>query len=278
MYDVPVPPNLYEETMANVGSMRNSGLEFTVSAIPIQTSDFQWNIDFNCDFRKNELLSLSNEYYSLEYRNVGEIGSPGVSAWTHRYYEGGSIGNIHGFIYEGLTEDGEWIFKDTDGVEGITVEDRTDIGNGIPDFYAGLTNSFRYKNWDMTIMFRGMFGHQIINHKRIFYENPIMLPLNIMKSAMDSEIWDTQNFSDYYVENGNFVKLDNLTIGYNIPLKSTKWLKSGRLFFTGTNLLCITGYEGIDPEGSIGGLTPGIDSRSDYPSTRTFTFGFNLKF
>lgn len=278
LYDVPVPPNLYEETMANVGSMRNSGIEFSISAIPVQNSDFQWNIDFNADFRKNKLLSLSNEYYSLEYRNVGEIGSPGVSAWTHRYYEGGSIGNIHGFVYEGLTEDGKWIFKDTDGVEGITIEDRTDIGNGIPDFYAGLTNSFRYKNWDMSIMFRGMFGHQIINHKRIFYENPIMLPLNIITSAMDSKTWDTQNFSDYYVENGDFVKLDNLTFGYNIPLKNKTWLKSGRIFFTGTNLICITGYEGIDPEGAIGGLTPGSDNRGDYPSTRTFTLGFNLKF
>ena len=85
---------------------------------------------------KNELLSLSNEYYSLEYRNVGEIGSPGVAAWTHRYYEGGSIGNIHGFIYEGIDSEGKWIFKDTDGVEGITIEDRTDIGNGIPKFYC----------------------------------------------------------------------------------------------------------------------------------------------
>lgn len=278
LYDVPVPPNLYEETMANVGSMRNSGVEFTISAIPVQNSEFQWNIDFNFDYRKNKLLSLSNQYYSLEYRNVGEIGSPGVAAWTHRYYEGGSIGNIHGFVYEGLTEDGKWIFKDTDGVEGITIEDRTDIGNGIPDFYAGLTNTFRYKNWDMAVMFRGMLGHQIINHKRIFYENPIMLPLNIMKSAMDSEIWDTQNFSDYYVEDGGFVKLDNLTIGYNIPLHNTKWLKSGRIFFTGTNLLVITGYKGIDPEGSIGGLEPGVDSRGDYPSTRTYTIGFNFKF
>lgn len=278
LYDVPVPPNLYEETMANVGSMRNSGLEFTISAIPVQSRNFQWNVDFNFDYRKNKLLSLSNQYYSLEYRNVGEIGSPGVSAWTHRYYEGGSIGNIHGFVYQGLTDDGKWIFKDTDGVDGITVEDRTDIGNGIPDFYAGLTNTFRYKSWDMSLMFRGMFGHQIINHKRIFYENPIMLPLNIMKSAMDSEIWDTQNFSDFYLENGDFVKLDNLTIGYNIPLQSSKWLKSGRIFFTGTNLLVITGYKGIDPEGSIGGLEPGVDSRGDYPSTRTYTIGFNLKF
>lgn len=278
LYDVPVPPNLYDETMANVGSMRNTGLEVSINATPVKKSDFQWNVDFNIDWRKNKLLSLSNDFYKLEERFVGEIGSPGVSAWTHRYYEGGSIGTINGFIYEGLTDDGKWIFKDTDGVEGITIEDRTDIGNGIPDFYAGLTNTFRYKNWDMSIMFRGMFGHQIINHKRIFYENPIMLPLNIMKSAMDSKIWDTQNFSTYYLENGDFVKLDNLTIGYNIPLKSSKWLKSGRVFFTGTDLLCITGYKGIDPEGSIGGLTPGVDSRADYPSTRTFTLGFNLKF
>ncbi|RKD90308.1 TonB-dependent receptor [Mangrovibacterium diazotrophicum] len=278
LYDVPVPPNLYEETMANVGSMRNSGIEVSLNAVAINKKDFKWNISLNGDWRKNKLLSLSNEYYQLEYRNVGEIGSPGVSAWTHRYYEGGSIGNIHGYVYEGLTADGEWIFQDTNGDGEITVEDRTDIGNGIPDFYAGLTNTLQYKNWDMSIMFRGMFGHQIINMKRIFYENPIMLPLNIMKSAMDSEIWDTQNFSSYYVENGDFVKLDNLTLGYTLPLKSKKWLKSGRIFFTGTNLLVITGYKGIDPEGAIGGLTPGSDDRGDYPSTRTYTLGINIKF
>ncbi|UKM64276.1 TonB-dependent receptor [Flavobacteriaceae bacterium GSB9] len=278
LYDVPVPPNLYEQTMANVGSMRNSGLEITLNAVPVRTKDFNWNLDFNFDYRKNELLSLSNDYYSLEYRNVGAIGSPGVEAWTHRYYEGGSIGNIHGYIYEGLTDEGLWIFKDTDGVDGITIEDRTDIGNGIPDFYAGLTNAFKYKNWDMSFMFRGMFGHQIINHKRIFYENPSLLPLNILTSAMDTNLWDSPNFSSYYVENGDFVKLDNLTVGYNIPFKNTDLIKSGRIFVTGANLFVITGYKGIDPEGAIGGLTPGIDSRNDYPSTRTFTLGFNVKF
>ena len=278
LYDVPVPPNLYGQTMANVGAMRNSGFEITLNAIPITSKDFKWNMDLNMDYRKNELLSLSNDYYSLEYRNVGGIGSPGVDAWTHRYYEGGSIGNIHGYIYEGLTDDGLWIFKDTDGIDGITIEDRTDIGNGIPDFYAGLTNTFQYKNWDMSFMFRGMFGHQIINHKRIFYENPILLPLNIMSSAQDTELWDNPQFSSYYVENGDFIKLDNLTLGYNLPFKNTDLIKSARIFLTGSNLFVITGYNGIDPEGSIGGLTPGVDSRGDYPSTRTFTLGFNIKF
>ncbi|SDM10161.1 TonB-linked outer membrane protein, SusC/RagA family [Catalinimonas alkaloidigena] len=282
-YDVPVPPNLFPTTWSNVGSLRNSGIEFTLNVTPVQKADFTWDIAFNADYRWNKLLSLSNEYYKLEYRNVGDIGSPGISAWTHQYREGAPLGIIHGLVYEGLDENGEWIFRDynprtgeADGI--IDINDRADIGNGIPDFYAGLTNTFKYKQWDLSVMARGMFGHQIINAKRIWHENPKFLPRNIMKSAMDTPLWDDPEFSSYYVEDGDFVKIDNITLGYNFPFRNIAWLKNGRLYATVTNAFLFTGYSGVDPELAIGGLEPGHDNRFDYPSTRTYTLGFNVSF
>ncbi|MDR8391176.1 TonB-dependent receptor [Aliifodinibius sp. S!AR15-10] len=277
-YDVPTPPNLYTTTFANVGSMRNSGVEFSLNTVPIQNSDWNWSVDFNVEYRKNELLTLSNDQYQLEYRNVGGIGSPGIEAWSHRYEPGRSIGSIHGYKYEGLTEDGEWIFADLNDDGAYTPDDRTYIGNGVPDFYTGLTSSVQYKNWDFSVMMRGMFGHQIINHKRIWYDNPKFLPNNILESAMDSELWDDPKFNSSQVEDGDFVKVDNITLGYTLPIENIASIKNGRLFFTVDNAFLITGYSGIDPEVSIGGLTPGLDSRQDYPSTRTFTLGFNLSF
>ncbi|WP_181884995.1 SusC/RagA family TonB-linked outer membrane protein [Pontibacter diazotrophicus] len=281
-YNVPTPPNLFTSTLANVGSLRNTGIELTINAIPVQTEGFQWSVDFNIDHRRNKLLSLSNEFYSLDYRNIGDIGPPGISAWTHQLREGAPLGIIHGLVYEGLTDDGQWIYRDYDPRTGesddeINIDDRADIGNGIPDYYMGLTNTFKYGNFDLTVMARGMFGHQIINTKRIWHDNPKFLPRNIMRSAMDSQLWDDPDFSSYYVEDGDFVKIDNITLGYNLPLQN-KWIKSSRFYLTGNNMFVITGYQGVDPEVAIGGLEPGSDNRFDYPSTRMYTAGINLTF
>lgn len=277
-YDVPVPPNLYGTTYANVGSMRNTGVEFSINAVPVQTSDLNWTIDFNIEHRKNELLTLSNDQYQLEYRNIGDIGSPGISAWSHRYEPGRSIGSIHGYKYEGLTEDGEWIFADLNDDGQYTPDDRTYIGNGVPDFYSGLTSRVQYQNWDFTVMMRGMFGHQIINHRRIWYSNPTTLPNNVFESATETELWDDPKFSSYYVEDGDFIKVDNITLGYTLPVQNIASVKNGRVFLSVDNAFLITGYSGLDPEVAVGGLTPGFDTREDYPSTRTFTLGVNLSF
>ena len=123
-----------------------------------------------------------------------------------------------------------------------------------------------------------MFGQQIINAKRIWYDNPSFIPENVMKTALDQDVWDAPDFSSYYVEDADFVKVDNITIGYRLPVKNLGWITSARIYLTGTNLLVITGYSGVDPEVSIRGLQPGNDNRFDYPSTRNFMIGFNVKF
>ncbi len=283
LYDVPKPPNLHDQTWQNVGSLRNSGIEFSINAEPVVREKFNWRFDFNIDYRKNKLLSLSNDYFTLEGRNLGDIGPPGVEAWTHRYEVGKPLGNIHGYVFEGLDSTGGWIFRDYDPVNDtsdgrINVADRDVVGNGIPDLYMGLSTTLRYGNLDLTIMCRGMFGQQIINAKRIWYDNPSFLPDNVMKTALDEDVWDEPDFSSYYVEDADFVKVDNITIGYKLPVKNIGWITAARIYLTGTNLFVITGYTGVDPEVSIRGLEPGNDNRFDYPSTRNFMVGFNVKF
>jgi TonB-linked SusC/RagA family outer membrane protein len=286
-YNVPQPPNLHGSTLANVCSMRNKGIELTINAVPVKTSKLEWLVDFNINYLQNTLLSLSNKYYSLDYVNVGDVGPPGISAWTHRYEEGEPIGNIHTYVYEGIDSLGQWVFRDynrsADTIGGnpvdgkINTQDRDVVGNGIPDWYLGLTTTLRYRNFDLTVMCRGMFGHQIINAKRIWHENPKFLPRNVFAAALETNLWDDPEFSSYYVEDGDFVKVDNITLGYTMNFNN-EWINRARVYFTGTSLFLITGYKGLDPEVAIGGLEPGNDNRFDYPSTRTFLIGFNVTF
>jgi hypothetical protein len=230
------------------------------------------------DYRKNKVLSIQNEYYKLEYRNIGEVGAPGISAWTHRLEEGEPIGNIHTYRFVAIDSLGQWVFDDIDTSGTITTEDRTVVGNGVPDFYLGFTNTFRYGKFDLSVMLRGMFGYQIINAKRIWHENPMFLPRNVMKSAMNTDLWDDPEFSSYYVEDGDFVKIDNITLGYTHPFKKNKYLRSIRLYGTINNVFVFTNYSGLDPEVSFTGLEPGNDNRYDYPSVRTFIAGLNVNF
>jgi TonB-dependent starch-binding outer membrane protein SusC len=277
-YDVPVPPNLSSKMWANVMSMRNSGIEFTINATPLKKSRFSWEMNLTFDYRKNKVLSIQNDYYKLEYRNVGDVGAPGISAWTHRLEEGQPIGNIHTYRFLAIDSLGQWVFDDIDSSGTITTEDRTIVGNGVPDYYLGFTNTFRYGKFDLSVMLRGMFGFQIINAKRIWHENPMFLPRNIMKSAINTNLWDDPEFSSYYVENGDFVKIDNITLGYTYPFKNNKYLRSIRLYGTVNNAFVFTNYTGLDPEVSFTGLEPGNDNRFDYPSVRTFIVGLNVKF
>ncbi len=278
LYDVPSPPNLYTSTWANVGTMRNTGIEFTLNAAPVVQGDFKWKFVLIVDKRNSKVMTLHNEFYSLEYRNVGWLGAPGISTTTHRYEEGEPIGNIYAYQFEEINDEGLWVFSDLDTSGTSNDEDKTVIGNGVPDWYLGFTNTFTYKNFDLTIVLRGMFGHQIINAKRIWHENPIFLPGNILTSGMDSRLTDSPVFSSYYVEDGDFVKVDNITLGYTKYFKDKQWLKSFRIYTTVNSAFVFTKYTGMDPEVSFNRLDPGNDDRFDYPSTRTFIVGVNVKF
>ena len=290
-YAVPVPPNLHNEMWTNIGEIRNQGIEFATTASPVQTGNFSWRTNFNISYNRNELVSLSNEQFQTTYQDLENIGAPGLNATpAFRLEEGQPIGNMFGWKHAGFTDDGEWLFWDQTGTQKLSasdihIEDRMIIGNGLPKSWMGFTNTFGYRDFDLTVFLRGAFGFHLINTRRIFFENMVMVPTNVMRSALDSPVVDDPQFSDYYVERGDYVKLDNVTLGYNIPVRGQTF-QMLRVYASGQNLLTFTGYQGQDPEVNITGdselnyspLAPGMDRRWIYPSVRTFTFGVNVQF
>lgn len=290
-YSVPSPPNLYTTTRANVGEMSNNGLEIMVNAIPVQTKDFKWKTTITFSTNSNKLKSLSNDLYqtSSDYFMTGWIEEP-IKTESHIVRIGHKVGDIYGFKVVDVDESGKWIYLDKDGnrvnYDDFThsFEDKQILGNGVPKWYLGFNNQFRYKNFDLAINMRGAFGFQIMNGMRMFYENRSRQDWNRLRSAYDKVFGKavlntlcSEEFNSYYVENGDYWKIDNITLGYSFS-KINKWIKALRLYASVNNAITITGYKGIDPEVSTSGLAPSYDNRDSYPHTRAFTFGMNVTF
>lgn len=312
-YAVPVPPNLYGSTLANVGKIRNRGIEVMVNAIPVRTKDFEWSTTLTVSHNSNKLLSLSNDLYETDnFAETGGVGEP-ISVATHCIEVGHSLGDFWGLKSVGVDEDGFVLVevKDDDGNWTVkpfntnlnVEENRLCLGNGMPKVYAGWNNTFRYKGFDLSLQFTGQFGFQILNAQRAFYENN-SIAYNRLKSAADyypavntdgTPVIDeatggqkmvrlsssmSQGIWSDYIENGDFVKLSSATLGYTFPLKGNfrKYVNNLRVYVSGQNLFCITGYSGQDPEVDNSYLSPGIDYQDKYPTTRSFTVGVNVNF
>ena len=287
-YDVPSPPYLFSRMVANAGSMRNQGIEAGITVIPVQTKDFQWTTSMNYSTNKNELLSLSNDQFvSSGYSDQGSTGEP-LQTTTHRIQEGQPIGNFWGYKSIDIDENGHWIIEGADGspkpISQLQPTDKQIIGNGLPKHYLNWNNTLNWKNFDFNMTMRGAFGFDILNMPRLQYESPVMLSRgNVLNAAFDTKYGKVPLAADqelqyvsYYIEKGNYWKIDNVTLGYTFKFNS--WIKRLRIYGTISNLATITGYSGIDPEVSISGLAPGVDNKNRYPSTRTYTLGISVKF
>lgn len=292
-YGVPTPTNLYNKTMANGGTMRNRGVEVLVTVVPVQNKDFEWSTTGTFSLNSNKLISLSGSIFKSDYDyfNTGTVEYSGQVADSHRVQVGESIGNFYGFKVVDVDSEGRWIYEDRNGelvnYKDFThaPEDKHVIGNGLPKWYAGWNNTLRYKNFDLNVTMRGAFGFQIINGGRMNYENvknsrfenrlKSVNDLVFGKHTLSPEV--EPEFNSYYVEDGDYWKIDNITLGYSFG-QVGKYIKSLRIYGSVLNALTITGYKGIDPEVSTDGLTPGYDTRDRYPSVRSFTFGVNVKF
>ena len=294
LYTVPTPPNLFNSTLANAGSVRNQGIEVAVNAVPVRTKDFEWKTVVTVSANKNKLLSLSNDMYeSNSFMDTGGLGEP-ISISTHRMEEGRALGEFYGLKSVGVSENGLFLIEKPDGevVEFSNDQLKNDeyrqyLGSGLPKVYLGWTNNLSYKNWDLSMQFTSQLGFKILNEPRAFYENN-SIAYNRLKSVEEAPYGgqytlsssQPQTFVSYYLEDGDFLKLTNLTIGYTFPIKkNNKYIKGVRAYLSGDNLFCITGYSGLDPELSNWYPTSaGIDARDKYPSIRSFTFGLNLTF
>ncbi|GLB48312.1 SusC/RagA family TonB-linked outer membrane protein [Neptunitalea sp. Y10] len=288
-YQVPVPPNFVSTTRANVGEISNSGLEVLINVNAIQTEDFEWTTSVNFSTNKSKLEQLSNDLYQAQqdYFYTGATGEP-IQQTTHIVQVGQPIGNFYGFKVVDVDDEGRWIYEDADGTLknydefGRGYENMQVLGNGLPNYYAGWNNSFKYKNFDLSVTMRGAFDYQIINYNRMYLENPTLTQYNRLASSKEpvfgkTQLTSPQEFNSYYVEDGDFWKIDNITLGYNLG-ELGKYISSARVYVTTSNTFLITGYKGIDPEVNFGGLSPGVDSRDTYPTTRNFTLGFDVSF
>jgi TonB-dependent starch-binding outer membrane protein SusC len=279
-YNVPVPPNFVSTILANVGEVSNSGIELVLNASIINKQDFDWSVTGNFSRNTNELKKLSSEEYSRDFLETGNTGAP-VQKPTHLVEEGEPLGNFYGWKSIGLDSLGAWIVEGEYG----TMSDRQILGNGIPKMFAGLTSNLRYKNFDFSISIRGAFDYQILNQHRMLWENFIKgqqynFPTNILKHPYGSTAWIKTEpaYVSYYLEDGDYVKIDNITLGYNFKLNNKKYIKFARVYVSGLNLYTFTKYLGVDPEVNFLGLSPGFDGTGGYPTTKTFTGGIKISF
>lgn len=299
-YEVPVPPNLYTRALVNLGEIRSSGLELSLTWNAVESGDFTYNMSLTPSYNLvNKLVSLSGTYNGAELsygtRDLGGMGAPGQSSVPLvRAEEGKPIGQLWALVYKEIDENGNLIFEDVHKDGTIDPLDRQVVGHGLPKLLLGFGNNFTYKNWDLSIFFRGVFGHDLINSYRAFYEVPQMIKsYNLPKTAKNMKNPKTGVYlnnssgilSSYHVENGDFVALDNMSLGYNFKLPAGGQFNKIRLYLAGNNLFYITGYKGVDPNPRYGDiednnnpLVPGVDRRNTWFRTRSVTFGANFVF
>ncbi|MCX6254816.1 MAG: SusC/RagA family TonB-linked outer membrane protein [Bacteroidia bacterium] len=302
-YQVPVPPNLYNQAWLNLGKLKSSGLELTLNYNVISKSDFTYSITLTPSYMlDNTLVSLSGSYNGAELKygkqELSDMGSPGQNGTPMTLVEEGKpIGQIFTYKFKEIDSSGKFVFEDTNGDGTITAADRVVTGNGLPKFLIGFGNVVTYKNWDLNVFFRGVFGHDLVNSFRAFYEVPAYITsYNLPKTAADIRSADGKllavtsgTLSSKYVEKADFVSLDNLALGYNFSLPESSVFSKIRLYIAGNNLFYITKYTGVDPNpryvdsatdmGTYNSpLVPGVDRRDTWFRTRSVTFGANVVF
>lgn len=278
-----VAPSVVETQWANVGEVENKGIELALNAGIIRNNNLSWDANFNFTRNKNEVLSLSNDQFSRdEIRNAPLSGVVSNGGRTQIIKPGFPLGTFYGRQFIGFDESGMEMYLDEDGVEG---PDEVVIGNAQPDFFYGITNSVRWKNFDASATFRGVVGNDILNNTAAEFSYPNSAPgINILRSALDSEVSRDQipQYSSRWIEDGSYLRLDNVSIGYTFNTENIPFLQRARLYVTGQNLFVLTDYTGFDPEvrtnTNQGGAAPiGIDYLA-YPRPRVFQLGGSFSF
>lgn len=273
----------------NGGKMRNSGFELSVNSVNINGKDLRWTSDLKFSLNRNKLLELdlTKIYYAAATSDAFH-GSEIV-----RNEEGRPLGGFYGYITDGVDpETGELIYRDVNNDNKITATDRTYIGDPNPDFIYGFTNTLSWKGLNLSVFLQGTYGNDIFNASRIETEGMYDLK-NQSTRVLDR--WKRPGMetkipkagyelkpSSYFIEDGSYLRLKELTLSYNVNTPLLKKIGITRLqpYFTAQNLFTITKYIGMDPEVNQWGgsnSVQGIDWGT-YPQARSFVFGFNIEF
>ena len=287
-YKVSVPPYLFDETFVNVGTMKNTGFEFDLNFNVINTKTFGYDFNIVGTTMRNEFVDFSNsEYVGQDFYDVSGTEDPYPFYNLQRIQKGESLGNFYMWEYAGHTTDGEWLVYDKEGdiirASQAGDEDRRVVGNGMPKFTLSSSHNFRYRNFDLSLFFRGAFFYDIFNIHDFYYGTRNFTGNRLQKAyAKNFDIASTANpmVCDYFLERGDYLKLDMVTLGYTFQPKDWRFLDRVRVYTTGKNLLTLTKFSGVDPSTyQVNGLTPGAQgSRTYFPSTRQFIVGLQVDF
>ncbi|SHI32096.1 SusC/RagA family TonB-linked outer membrane protein [Algibacter luteus] len=296
-------------SLRNVGEVNNKGFEISLNTRNISNENFSWTTDFNWSTNKNEFVTLLNGQDIFQDASPGYFNIPR----THILREGEAVGVFWGFEYQGVYQGGalpagtatlsgavagDQLFTDIDGDGSITPgDDQKIIGDPNPDWTFGFTNNFSYKNFDLNIFFQGSQGGDVMNLTNVQLFNgdsnatrdilnswtPTNTDTNIPRAALRGK-----QISSRFVEDGSYIRLKNIALGYNLPSNITDKLgmDNVRLSISAQNLLTFTDYSGLDPEVSYGVVGQGSSASNttngfdfgNYPTVKSVNFSVNLKF
>ena len=285
-YTAPQPPFIYDNILVNVGTTKNTGLEISLDYDVLSKTAVKWTTGVNWSTGSTKLTKLSSDVYKAAYLDLYQKPGLGTSEYFFRVEEGGKIGQFYGYEHAGIDETGQLLIYDNEGeARPVAQADpawKRNIGNGAPKHFLSWSNSFRYKNFDLSLLFRSALGYKIFNMRKYGMGLKNCGTDNVLRTAYT----DYNNInssggviSSYFLENGNYFKLDNVTLGYTFTPKKRELIESLRVYLTAKNLFTLTAYEGNDPSiVTSNGITPGIDSNSAYPQATQLSLGVTLRF
>ena len=285
-YTAPQPPFIYSTILVNVGTTKNTGIEVSLEYDVLAKTALRWTTGVNWSMGETKLMKLSSDVYQMAYLDLYQKPGPGSSEYFFRVEEGGKIGQFYGYEHAGIDENGLLLIYDNEGnkVNASQADPsyKRNIGNGAPRHFLSWSNSFKYKSWDLSMLFRSALGYQIFNMRKYGMGLQGAGTDNVLRTAY-TKYSDVQSsggiISSYFLEDGDYLKLDNVTVGYSFTPRKREIIESLRVYLTAKNLFTLTGYEGNDPSiVTSTGITPGIDTNSAYPQAVQLSLGVSLRF
>ena len=285
-YTAPQPPFLYDNIMVNVGTIRNRGVEFTIDGDILTKTPLKWTSGIVAGNGVTHLTKLSDDVFQASWLNLGSTGGTGSQDYHFRVMEGGMIGEYWILEWTGNIDDnGNMYVYNADGNEilmgAARSTDKRHLGKtGVPKLDLSWNNTFRYKNFDLNMFWRGAFGFYLYNGLKSGMGLVGGGQSNLLLSAYDTKLKYAGGItSSYFLEKGDYWKLDNVALGYNFRPKANNYLENLRVYVSARNIATFTGYTGNDPSFiRVTGLTPGTgDGGGTYPQAVTYTIGLTLR-
>lgn len=293
LYNVnaPMPPMVYDKIMKNIGSLENKGWEFEIGGDIVRKKNFLYASTIRVSHNETKLTNLGGEGYFEDKVTFPSPGNPGTAV---RLQNDVNIGQYYIYKYAGLDENGKWLIYDKNNEkvpanEGTTsnlvAENKHYVGNAMPKLIIAWDHTFQYKNWDLSIYLRSWLKYDVFSQVNMYYGLANKSQMNVLEDAYtrNKDIKDEKILCDYWLDDGSFLKIDAINLGYNLNLaKFNKYVERIRFYLTLRDVAVLTAYNGLNPEVNINGLTPGFEYIKDtdtmYPQTCRFTLGVQMTF